>query len=105
MTYREMVLHQRGVFSRASCTGSCSSFHPYVQPIPEDNMAHVKQEKSDTVFNGLSLSDVADNGKYRDMDALHKADAVVADLGRGERLGAELKEVGADVFASRRLQK
>lgn len=105
MTYSEMVLHQRGVHFRASCTGSCSSFHPYVLPIPEDDMAHVKQEKSDTVFNGLSLADVADNGKYRNMDALHKADAVAADLGRGERLGVELKEVGADVFASRRLQK
>lgn len=105
MTYDQMKALQRGCppFVMCDFVGVSSIHQRYVQPIPEDNMAHVKQEKSDTLFNGLSLEQVQGVSKFRNMDSLHKADAVAADFGRGERLFSEAKEIGASAFISRRL--
>lgn len=107
MTYDQMKALQRGCPPFVICgfSGSVSSYQRYVEPAPEDKMAHAKQEKSDTVFNGLSLEQVQGVTKYRNMDALHKADAVAADLGRAERLMTEAKTIGASAFMSRRLSK
>lgn len=78
--------------------------HHYVQPIPDDQMAHVKTEKADNVYNGLSLEQAADIGRFKNMDALHKADAIAADFNRSKRLNIEFNEIGESAFISRRLK-
>lgn len=107
MTYQEMIELQRGcpAFVMYGTIPSCNSTPHYVQPVSDDQMAHSKSESPDNSFNGLSIADVQGVQKYKNMDALHKADAVARDLSKSERLGAELKEIGADAFASRRLSK
>lgn len=79
--------------------------HHFVQPIPEDLMAHAKTEKADTNFNGLSLEQCASMARFKNMDALHKADAVAADYQKSQRLATEFKEIGKDAFMARRIIK
>lgn len=107
MTYEEMKKLQRNnpPFVMYGCMKSASSKHIYVQPLPQDLMAHSKQEPADTKFNGLSLSDVEGARKFKGMDALHKADAVAAELHRSEQLTSELKEVGASNFITNRSKR
>lgn len=77
--------------------------HHYVQPIPDDQMTHQKVEKPDTNFNGISLEQCASLGRFKNMDALHKADAIAADFEKSKRLNTELNEIGENDFISRRL--
>lgn len=106
MTYEEMKALQRGNPPLIMCGFVNEDFeHHYVQPVPDDNMAHAKLEKQSTDFNGLSLEQAQVSSKYKYMDPLHKADAVAADLSKGERLITELNEVGENTFVSRRFEK
>ncbi len=106
MTYEEMKALQRGYPPFILCGFVDDNFeHHYVQPVPDDQMAHAKSEKPSTDFNGLSLEQAAVSSRYKYMDPLHKADAVAADLSKGERLITELNEVGENTFVSRRFEK
>ena len=78
--------------------------HHYVQPIPDDQMAHTKAEKPDRTYNGLSLEQAAALGRFKNMDALHKADAIASDFNKSQRLISELKEIGESAFISRRIK-
>lgn len=103
MTYEQMKAFQRGNPPFIKCGFVDEDFlHHYVQPVPDDQMAHAKVEKPSTDFNGLSLEQAQVSSKFKYMDALHKADAVAADLTIGERLITELNEVGENTFVSRR---
>lgn len=48
----------------------------FYHPLPNDEMAHYKEELPANKFNGLSLSDANLFGKLRGMDKLHKADVI-----------------------------
>ena len=63
-----------------------------------------KTEKPDMVYNGISLEQAAALGRFKNMDSLHKADAVAADFNKSQRLNTELKEIGESAFISRRLK-
>lgn len=106
MTIQEMKNMQHGFPPFIACGYVSEDFiHHYVQPIPDDAMAHAKQAKPSTDFNGLSLEQAAIAERYKYMDKLHKPDAINADLARGERLITEFKEVGENTFVSRRITK
>lgn len=78
--------------------------HHYVQPIPDDQMAHAKSEIPDNVYNGISLEQAAALGRFKNMDSLHKADAVAADFKKSKLLNTEFNEIGESAFISRRLK-
>lgn len=78
--------------------------HHYVQPVPVDEMAHAKIEKPDNVYNGISLEQAAALGRFKNMDILHKADAIAADFNNSKRLNTEFNEIGESAFISRRLK-
>lgn len=106
MTYQQMKDLQRGNPPFFQCGFITEDFeHHYVQPIPEDMMAHNKSEKPSTDFNGLSIEQVAGMAKFKYMDALHKADAVAQDFNKASRLITEYNETGESTFVSRRLSK
>ena len=105
MTIEELKNMQRGVPPFILCGYANTNFeHHYVQPIPDDQMAHVKTEKADNVYNGISLEQAAALGRFKNMDSLHKADAVAADFRKSQRLNTEFKEIGENAFVSRRLK-
>lgn len=79
--------------------------HKYVQPIPNDIMAHNKQELPDTNYNGLSIFEMQGISKFKYMDSLHKADAINAEFKQSNRLLSELEEIGQSSFINRRLNK
>ena len=85
-------------------TVDTSFLHHYVQPTPDDQMAHAKTENPDTSFNGISLEQAAALGRFKNMDALHKADAIAAEFQKSQRLSTEFKEIGENAFISRRLK-
>ena len=105
MTIEELKLMQQGYPPFYECGTVISQFnHRYVQPIPDDQMAHAKVENPDTSFNGISLEQAAALGRFKNMDALHKADAIAADFQKSQRLNTEFKEIGETSFISRRLK-
>lgn len=106
MTYDEMKALQRGFPPFISFGSLDTDFvHNYVQPIPDDNMAHIKQEVPDNSYNGLSISEMSGMNKFKYMDSLHKADAISAEYNRSNRLLTELNETGQNSFINRRLSK
>lgn len=105
MTLQELKLMQAGVPSFFSCGYVSTDFqHHYVQPLPDDQMSHQKVEKADTNFNGISLEQCAALGRFKNMDTLHKADAIAADFEKSKRLNTEFKEIGENAFISRRIK-
>lgn len=105
MTIEELKLMQHGFPPFYACGLINDKFeHHYVQPIPDDQMAHSKTEKLDTAYNGISLEQAAALGRFKHMDSLHKADAIAADFNKSKRLNAELTEIGESAFVSRRLK-
>ncbi len=105
MTLEELKQMQHGFPPFYACGVVNTNFqHNYVQPIPDDQMAHVKTEKADTVYNGISLEQAAALGRFKNMDALHKADAIAADYNKSKRLYTEFQEIGESAFVSRRLK-
>lgn len=63
-------------------------FPPQIAPQTEDKMSLVEMptpvtEKS---FNQLSIDDIEGFHKFKDMDTLHRADAVAAQYEKGARL-------------------
>ena len=105
MTIDELKQMQHGFPPFYACGIVNSDFqHHYVQPIPDDQMAHAKVENPDTSFNGISLEQAAALGRFKNMDALHKADAIAADFQKSQRLNTEFKEIGESAFISRRLK-
>lgn len=105
MTIEELKQMQRGFPPFFACGFAQSDFlHHYVQPIPEDQMAHQKVENPDTNFNGISLEQCAALGRFKNMDALHKADAIAEDFKKSQRLNTEFKEIGENAFIARRLK-
>lgn len=105
MTIEELKQMQRGCPPFFACGIVNNDFeHHYVQPIPDDQMAHTKAEKPDTSFNGISLEQSAALGRFKYMDPLHKADAIAADFQKSQRLNTEFKEIGESAFISRRLK-
>lgn len=105
MTLDELKQMQHGIPPYFPCCVINPNFqHHYVQPIPADDMAHTKTEKPDNVYNGISLEQAAALGRYKNMDSLHKADAISAEFTKSKRLKAELKEIGESAFISRRLK-
>lgn len=105
MTVEELKNMQRGYPPFIACNIINTQFeHHYVQPFPEDLMAHFKTEKADNVYNGISLEQAAALGRFKNMDSLHKADAVAADFKKSQRLNTELTEIGESAFVSRRLK-
>ena len=105
MTIDELKLMQRGFPPFYACRTTQTDFqHHYVQPIPNDQMAHSKVENPDTSFNGISLEQAAALGRFKNMDALHKADAIAADFRKSQRLTTEFNEIGESSFISRRLK-
>ncbi len=104
MTLEELRNMQRGYPPFILCGTINTTFeHHFVQPIPDDQMAHIKTEKADNVFNGISLEQAAALGRFKNMDSLHKADAIAADYKQSQRLNTEFKEIGESAFMSRRL--
>lgn len=105
MTIEELKQMQRG-FPPFIASGYVNADfeHHYVQPIPDDQMAHAKTEKADIVYNGISLEQSAALGYFKNMDALHKADAIAADYNKSKRLNTEYEEIGESAFISRRLK-
>lgn len=105
MTTEELKQMQRGFPPFIACNFVNADFqHKYVQPLPDDQMAHAKTEKADTVYNGISLEQSASLGRFKNMDALHKADAIAADYKKSIQLNTEFKEIGESAFISRRLK-
>lgn len=105
MTIDELKLLQHGFPPfYASGVVNLEFQHHYVQPIPDDQMAHSKTEKPDHVYNGISLEQAAALGRFKNMDALHKADAIASDFNNSQRLNTEFKEIGESAFVSRRLK-
>ena len=105
MTIEELKNMQLGFPPFIACGTINTKFeHHFVQPIPDDQMAHVKTEKVDNVYNGISLEQAAALSRFKNMDSLHKADAVAADFKISQRLNTELKEIGENAFVSRRLK-
>lgn len=105
MTLQELKAMQLG-FPPFFASGFVSTEfqHHYVQPIPDDQMAHQKVENLDTNFNGISLEQCAFLGRFKNMDALHKADAIATDFTKSERLKTEFKEIGENSFIARRIK-
>lgn len=105
MTIDELIQMQRGFPPFFACgTTQYSFLHHYVQPIPDDQMAHQKVEKADTNFNGISLEQCAALGRFKYMDSLHKADAVASDYNISKKLNTEFNQIGESAFISRRLK-
>lgn len=105
MTIDELKQMQHGFPPFYACGVVNTDFqHHYVQPIPEDQMAHAKTEKADTIYNGISLEQAAALGRFKIMDALHKADAIASDFNKSKRLNTEFTEIGESAFVSRRLK-
>lgn len=105
MTIDELKSIQCGYPPFVSCGIINTNFeHHFVQPIPDDQMAHTKTEKPDYVYNGISLEQAAALGRFKNMDTLHKADAIAADFKKSQRLNTEFKEIGENAFVSRRLK-
>ena len=105
MTIEELKNMQRGFPPFIACGTVNTNFeHHYVQPLPDDQMAHAKTEKADNVYNGISLEQAAALGRFKNMDSLHKADAIAADFKKSQRLTTELNEIGESAFMSRRLK-
>lgn len=105
MTLEQLKLMQRGYPPFYACGEINTNFeHHYVQPIPDDQMAHYKTEKVDMVYNGISLEQSAALGRFKNMDSLHKADAIAADFNKSQRLNTEYNEIGESAFVSRRLK-
>lgn len=105
MTIPELKQMQFGFPPFFACGFFDSNFqHHYVQPIPNDEMAHLKTEKADNVYNGISLEQAAAIGRFKNMDSLHKADAIAADFNKSKRLNTEFNEIGESAFISRRLK-
>ena len=105
MTIEELKLMQRGFPPFIACGFTQTDFqHHYVQPLPDDQMAHVKVDKPDNSFNGISLEQAAALGRFKNMDALHKADAIAADFKKSQRLTTEFNELGENAFIARRLK-
>ena len=105
MTIEELKQLQRGFPPFIACGFTQTDFqHHYVQPIPDDQMAHQHTEKPDTSFNGISLEQAAALGRFKNMDSLHKADAIAADFKKSKRLSTEFNEIGENAFVSRRLK-
>ena len=105
MTLSELKSMQAGFPPFFSCGFVTTDFeHHYVQPIPVDLMAHQKVEKADTNFNGISLEQCAALGRFKNMDSLHKADAIAADFEKSKRLNTEFNEIGENAFIARRLK-
>lgn len=105
MSIEELKQMQHGFPPFYACGVVNTEFqHHYVQPIPADQMAHTKTEKADTLFNGISLEQAAALGRFKNMDSLHKADAIAADFNKSKQLNTEFKEIGESAFVSRRLK-
>ena len=105
MTIDELIQMQRGFPPFFACGTTQVAFqHHYVQPIPDDQMAHQKVEKEDTNYNCISLEQCAALGRFKNMDALHKADAIASDYFHSKRLNTEFKEIGESAFVARRLK-
>ena len=105
MTIDELKNLQHGFPPFYACGVLNTNFqHHYVQPIPDDQMAHAKSEKADNVYNGISLEQAAALGRFKNMDSLHKADAIAADFNKSQRLNTEFNEIGESAFISRRLK-
>ncbi len=105
MTIDELKNMQLGYPPFIACGTINSNFeHHFVQPIPDDQMAHVKTEKADNLYNGISLEQAAALGRFKNMDSLHKADAIASDFKKSQRLSTEFKEIGESSFVSRRLK-
>lgn len=105
MNLEELKQLQRGFPPFYACGEINTKFeHHYVQSIPDDQIAHYKTEKPDTVYNGISLEQAAALGRFKNMDSLHKADAIANDFNKSQRLNTELKEIGESAFVSRRLK-
>ena len=105
MTIEELKQMQRGFPPFYACGEINPQFvHHYVQPIPDDQMTHYKTEKPDMVYNGISLEDAAALVRFKNMDSLHKADAIAADFNKSQRLTTEFNEIGASAFVSRRIK-
>lgn len=106
MTYKQMKDLQRGNPPFFQCAIITADFeHHYVQPIPDDMMAHSKSEKPSTDFNSLSIEQAAGMTKFKYMDSLHKADAVAQEFNKATRLITEFNETGESTFVSRRISK
>ncbi len=104
MTIQELKAMQAGSPPFFACGFVSTEFlHHYVQPIPDDQMAHQKVEKADTNYNGISLEQCASLGRFKNMDALHKADAIATDFQKSKTLNIEFNEIGESAFISRRL--
>ena len=105
MTIQELKAMQAGYPLFFACGFVSTEFqHHYVQPIPDDQMAHQKVENPDTNFNGISLEQCAALGRFKNMDALHKADAIAADFDKSKRLNSEYTEIGENAFIARRIK-
>lgn len=105
MTISELKQLQYGFHPFFACGVLDNNFqHHYVQPIPDDQMAHSKSEIPDNVYNGISLEQAASLGRFKNMDALHKADAIAADFEKSKRLNTEFNEIGESAFISRRIK-
>ena len=105
MTIDELKNLQHGFPPFYACGVLNTNFqHHYVQPTPDDQMAHAKSEKADNVYNGISLEQAAALGRFKNMDSLHKADAIAADFNKSKRLNTEFNEIGESAFISRRLK-
>ena len=80
------------------CFDFCGEFEPH--PQPTDNIAHVEQVRPMTAAdsNGLSVQDSKDLHELRNMDQLHKQDAVAKMHDRSTKLRAKLKEDGTANF-------
>lgn len=105
MTIQELKALQAGNPPFFACGFVSTEFqHHYVQPIPDDQMAHQKFENPDTSYNGISLEQCASLGRFKNMDALHKADAIAADFNKSQRLNTEFNEIGENAFIARRLK-
>lgn len=106
MSIEELKQMQHGYPPFFACGEINTDFqHHFVQPIPDDLMEHAKTEKADTNFNGLSLEQCASMARFKNMDALHKADAVAADYRKSQRLATEFNEIGREAFIARRISK
>lgn len=68
---------------------SVTPYHaPQIAPQAPNNaqIVEVPAPLKDSDFNGLSIQDVAAMHKFKNMDSLHRADAVSAQYERGARL-------------------
>lgn len=89
-------LHLNGVGSVSVCP------IPFVvvpiEPVVDDQMAHIAQPAGNPQFNGLSINDVKFMHQFKGSDPLHLPSIVEAVQRRGKALNEYAKSVGSHQF-------